>query len=216
MNGLIFLNGYYHSDEDKLVRKFLKSLRSKPVLIAVDGGISFLQKIKLRPDYWISDMDSSPAIKKGFLTNVESIIFDNDKDKTDGELAVDLAIQIGIKNITIMGWYDLASETDHLLGNLMLGFNSKFLKSKLKFRFLGSRQEIFPVNNAKLIINNNKGKTVSIVPVSKKIMFSTTGTKYKEINSTSLRGQTLTLRNEISANKATVMIRGQALVIINN
>ncbi len=207
----IFLNGLYVKEDYRLIRGLVRCTHPRPLLIAVDGGLAALQKLAVRPDHWISDLDSTPRIKRGFLKNIEVHLFSADKEKTDAELSLDLCAAKGIADITIFGWNVRGAETDHLLGTLMLSRNLTRAKRGLHLRFLTSRQEIRTIKNGSIIYNSHKGHRLSIVPLSSRISLTTSGTKYPARGLIIRAGQTVALRNEITAQRAKITVAGLAL-----
>ncbi|MFH1701779.1 MAG: thiamine diphosphokinase [Candidatus Zixiibacteriota bacterium] len=214
MNAYIFLNGHYHKNDSALARKILRNNRGRRKIIAVDGGIAFLQKMNIKPDIWLSDLDSAPRIKKGFLKNVEIEIYPAEKSKTDSELALDCCLKNKIASITIFGWYDRIYETDHLLGNLLLAMSGKFIKSAMSIKFIDSRQQVYALYDDTTVISGYKNWGLSIIPISSRVILTVIGVKYGAKNKLLRLGQTMSLRNEITSNRASVSIKGKALVII--
>jgi thiamine pyrophosphokinase len=210
----IFLNGFYPRGDDLFFRRLIRQTRPRPTLIAVDGGIAFLQKNTVKPDIWISDLDSAPRIRKGFLKNVEVILYPADKEKTDAELAIDLCAKQGLVNITVFGWESRQGETDHLLGSLFLCRNFKGNKRLLRIKYINSRQEIIALKNETRTIRKYKGRRLSVIPISSKIVLTLTGTKYRAHKLTIREGETVSLRNRITADRATINIKGSGLAII--
>lgn len=210
----IFLNGYYLKGDNLLVRRLIRRTRPRPALIAVDGGIAFLQKNRVKPDVWISDLDSAPRIKKGFLKNIDVYLYPADKEKTDAELAVDFCARVGLFDITIFGWEAREGETDHLLGTLLLCRNHRGPRRWLDLRFLDSRQEIIAFHDRAMVLKGYKGRRLSIIPLSRKIKISLKGTLFPARGLTVREGETVALRNRITAQKATIEIAGTGLAII--
>ncbi len=210
----IFLNGLYPKGDDQLVRQLLNAASPRPALIAVDGGIAFLQKYSIKPDYWISDLDSAPRIRRGFLKEIELFFYPADKDKTDSELAIDLCIRRGFTDITVFGWDARMGETDHLLGNLFLFRNMKTGKQALRLRFLDSRQEIIALRDQTRTLRGYKGRRLSILPVSTRISLTLRGTRFAATDLVVREGETVSLRNQITAQKASIKIKGSGLAII--
>ncbi len=210
----IFLNGNYHHDDSKLVRRLYRGITPRPLLVAVDGGLKFMQKINLKPRYWLTDLDSAPRIRKGFLKDTEILVHAPRKDKTDAELALDLCAAIGRKNLSFFGWYDIADETDHLLGNLMLVRLPTVVQNTITLRFLRSRQEIYYLKNQSQIFSSCRGRRLSVVPLSRKIVINLQGTQFPARHLTVGQGQTISLRNHITARRAMVSVGGAALVIL--
>lgn len=210
----LFLNGTYQRGDKTLVRRLIKSSRSKPLLIAVDGGLKFSRRCQLPPDIWLTDMDSAPNLNQSFMHHTEILEYPSDKDKTDTELALDYCISKKISDLTFFGWYDSNCETDHLIGNLFLVNLLKGNKSDIKITFLDSRQQVFPLCNSQRILNRMKGCRLSIIPLDSSITLTTRGTKYRANRLVIKSGQTISLRNQITAQRASVAVSGKALVII--
>jgi thiamine pyrophosphokinase len=213
-NAYIFLNGSYHKNDRKLVMRLLRHEKPKPLFIAVDGGLTFMQKSGLRPRYWLTDLDSAPRIKKGFLAKTELLLHTPHKDKTDAELAFHFCARNKIERLTFFGWYDTNDETDHLMGNLMLVHLIDGNRKNMKVRFMNSRQEIIHLRDESMIIRARKGCRLSVIPITKKIMLGLRGTRYRARNLAVRQGQTVSLRNYITAQRASVSIKGAALVVL--
>ena len=131
MTALIFLNGYYDTRHLDFYRQEIKTAVEKGFpLICADGGIRIFDELNrdtewsLIPDVLIGDMDSVPH--KPFpqaRQTVQDWIGKTDKNYTDGQLAVDYAMeQYGCRHIIIYGGLPRpeAYETDQFLGNLKL------------------------------------------------------------------------------------------------
>jgi thiamine pyrophosphokinase len=209
----IFLNGLYVKDDYRLIRGLVRRSSPRPLLIAVDGGLAALQKLAIRPDHWISDLDSTPRIKRGFLKEIEIHLFPADKKKTDAELALDLCAANGITDITVFGWNVRGGETDHLLGTLMLARNLTRAKRGFHLRFLADHQEIRTIKNGDITYRAYKGHRLSIIPLSSRISLTTSGTKYPARGIIIRAGQTIALRNEIVAQRAKITVAGLALAL---
>ncbi|MCK5127010.1 MAG: thiamine diphosphokinase [candidate division Zixibacteria bacterium] len=215
MSAFVFLNGHYYKNDACLVRHSITSERRKPTIIAVDGGIKFLQRVDTRPDYWVTDLDSAPKIKKGFLSGTELFVYPSDKDKTDTELALDLCVTKNMKSVKLFGWYDANGETDHLLGNLFLGINPAF-SCQLSLEFINSRQTVIPIHRGRITIRNKKGYGLSVLPIQGETRVSLSGVKYKARQLSVFPGQTKSLRNVITAQKAIVEVTAPVLVILSS
>ena len=210
----VFLNGYYHRGDRLLVNRQLRRRRPRPLIIAVDGGLSFVQRCGLPPDFWLTDLDSAPTIRKGFLSQAQLLLHPSIKDKTDGELALEFCSRNNLTDITIFGWYDSNGETDHLLGNLLLYENHLKGKRPLRVRYLDSRQEIYPVSNEKQRLVGYRGRRLSVVPISRRIVLTLRGTAFPARELVVNRGQSIALRNRITARQASVTVRGAALILV--
>ena len=133
MTALIFLNGYYDTRHPDFYRQEIESAMKKGFpLICADGGIRIFgdlnreQDRSLIPDVLIGDMDSVPQEGHPFpqaKQTVQEWVGKTDKDYTDGQLAVDYAMeQYDCRHIIIYGGLPRPEEyeTDQFLGNLKL------------------------------------------------------------------------------------------------
>src|SRR5438309_8661349 len=91
------------------------------VVIAADGGATKLPKGGRRPDLVIGDMDGVTADAQRELerAGVKLERYPNEKDQTDGELALDAAVKRGADEIVVVGAFG-GPRIDHMAGNLML------------------------------------------------------------------------------------------------
>lgn len=210
----LFLNGHYHPDDRALAVRLMRAARPRPLVIAVDGGLAFLQRCGRRPDVWLTDLDSTPRIKKGFIHRTEMLLFPRRKDKTDGELALDYCRRRQVAAVTVFGWYDRAYETDHLLGNLLLCRGRAVSGGTIRIRFLDSRQEIIPLRDETLTIRGRRGCRLSVVPLAGAVRLTARGVDYPARNLPIRIGQTIGLRNRIVADRAAITVAGAALAII--
>jgi thiamine pyrophosphokinase len=87
-------------------------------LVAVDGGLRHIVARKRLPDLLIGDLDSVDPRELAACeaAKVEIVRFPAVKEKTDLELALDIAIERGFNNIVIA--YAQGSRADHSLANL--------------------------------------------------------------------------------------------------
>jgi thiamine pyrophosphokinase len=130
----IFLNGYYDTRHLNFYRQEIENAaENRFPLICADGGIRIFDELNQRedtplvPDILIGDMDSaSHRGSKPLLQakqTVQEWVGKTDKDYTDGQLAVDYALeQLNCRHIIIYGGLPRPEEyeTDHFLGNFKL------------------------------------------------------------------------------------------------
>ncbi len=197
---LIVLNGV--NIENK--KEFLKLIDSYNNIVTVDGGYKFLKKItKQEPDTIIGDFDSLERDSKMLKDfNGEIHEFSSDKDKTDGELAIDYCKDKGIKKISIIG--ATGGRIDQQYGNIILldyalknGINAKIIEPGIQVGIVDKKK----------IITNKKDYTISIFSLTKDtIINKLNGFKY-ELNN-------YTLKRESSRGISNVIIEDKALIDI--
>jgi len=183
------------------------------LILAADGGYRTAKKMNLDIDVLLGDFDSitSEEIKEAESKGIKTISFPTDKDKTDGELAVDYAISEMSEELVILGSFK--EELDHALGNLFLLF--KIDKVGIKSKLLTQKYEIELINSEKEYLEK-QGHELSLIPVSEIVEdLNIEGSHYNLTNVKVEMGQTLTLRNIIIDKKAKVYFKkGKVLSIL--
>ena len=127
---LIFLNGYYDLRYLDFYRSEIENaIENRFPLICADGGIRIFDALNrhvdppLIPDVHIGDMDSVSEGATQAKHTVQEWVGQTDKDWTDGQLAVDYALErCNCRHIIIYGGLPRpkAYEIDQFLGNLKL------------------------------------------------------------------------------------------------
>lgn len=84
------------------------------LVLAADSGIRHADPLGLNVDLWLGDFDSTtPALSRRYR-DVPRQTFPREKDKTDGELAIDTAIERGATRLVLVGAFG-GERTDHAL-----------------------------------------------------------------------------------------------------
>ena len=129
---LIFLNGFYDTRQLPFYRKAIQSaITNGYLIVCADGGLHIFECLNrtfgldLWPTYLIGDLDSvNPNLYSKASTSIKTVsdwIGHTDKDSTDGQLAVELALrQFDFNYLCIYGSLPHRYETDHFLANLKL------------------------------------------------------------------------------------------------
>lgn len=183
------------------------------LILASDGGYRTAKKMNLSIDVLIGDFDSitSEELKEAESKGIKIISFPPDKDKTDGELAVDYAISEGSIELVVLGSFK--EELDHALGNLFLLF--KIDKFGIVSKLITQLYEIEIINSEKEYLEK-QGRELSLIPVSETVEdLNIEGSRYNLTNVKVEMGQTLTLRNVIIDKRARVYFKkGKVLSIL--
>jgi len=203
---------YLHGPYRKSDLPFYKSLAKGRTLMAVDGGLNFFIRSGERPNVIVGDFDSLRRDPVKLFPRAKVLRFPPDKDKTDTQLAVEYAVAQGADSIDIV--QPFLGEADHFAGNLMLlaALVNRKSKRRIRFRVLNPAYEIVFLNCGTRIITGRRGETVSVVPLTATIRLTCSGTWYKARRLLVRRGETVGLRNQMIASRATVSVEGQAFV----
>jgi len=197
---IIFANGNLSdlSQAKKIINK-------EDCLIAADGAVKHILKLKLIPKIIIGDLDSTPLSLQKEL-KVQFIKYPRKKDKTDFELAVDYCLENKFQEIIIFGV--LGDRIDHLMANIFLLAKIQTENPTIKIKVIEGKKEIF-ILNKEIVINGKIGDEISIIPVGEKLEdILTDGLEYQLDNESLLFGSTRGISNVM--NKKLVKIKASA------
>lgn len=209
---ILFLNNRYSAAETDFYRKRLNN----KVTVAVDGGVRFFLRRQIRPDIIIGDFDSAPRLSEKYLSGLEVIRFSPRKDKTDSQLAIEMAIVRGADEIEICGALG-RTEIDHTLENIFLLHlikqASKLKRRLIRGRILSPLSEVILLENEEAVITGRKGDYLSILPLSDGVKVRFAGLVYPAPKSSLKFGDSLSLRNQFAESKAAIAVKGTTLVV---
>lgn len=208
---IIFLNTKYPTK----YKEFYQKLLTGKTIIAADGGIRFLSRNRIKPDYLIGDFDSLPRLSKAYLSQIKVIAHPTRKNKTDGHLALDLALEMGADEITLCGAIS-EKEIDHTLGNIFLlqivaDFNQTSGKN-ITAKIVTPFGEIFLIDNSILKISGTAGDNISVLPLNSKCRLDYSGLEFTAPGTGLKLGDSLTLRNRMTGPICRIKVRGKALI----
>ena len=136
-------------------------------VIAVDGGLKIAEMLDIIPNYIVGDFDTiSPLIlfKYENMNDVKIKRFKPDKDFTDTQIAINIAIEEESFSISILG--GTGSRLDHTLANVQLlqmalanGVEAIIVSRNNRVRLLGTKRK-------DITIFKDEYKYVSLIPMS--------------------------------------------------
>ncbi|MEI7646190.1 MAG: thiamine diphosphokinase [Chloroflexales bacterium] len=141
---------------------FADALAAADLVIAADGGGNALHAIGVVPHLVVGDLDSlDPAVGRAFrAAGAELRRFPTEKDETDLELALLLAVERGADQIDILG--AIGGRWDQGLANVAMLALPELVG--LRVRLLDVDQEAFLVRGT-AEIPGAAGDTVSLLPL---------------------------------------------------
>lgn len=182
------------------------------LIICCDGGARHLQKLGIKPDVIIGDMDSigSAQLENYKSKGVKVIQYPAGKDFTDTELALDYALKL--KSVAIYIWGALGGRIDHTLANLYLLRKGK--EAGIKTCLIDEYGEAF-LPQGEVVFTDAVGCTVSLLTLSPKVEGITlSGFTYPLNNESLSMGETRGLSNYIKESPACInYLSGELLVI---
>lgn len=202
MRAVIIGNGTIRS-----YKKIKEYIRKDDFIICADGGINHAVRMDIRPDILIGDFDSSDP--KLLVNDVLKVEYPSRKDFTDGELCVKYAAEHGYDEVLLLAM--TGTRADHTLTNMLMLSQCKHGMAADEYN------EIYYLKD-KIIIENRKGMTLSIIPVKGELTGTTTkGLEYPLNTETLYFGESRGNSNVIISDYCEITVNGgQALVILNN
>ena len=205
---LIFANGMM--DEVEWVRPYLA--RATAVWSA-NGGSKHLFRLNHLPDRVVGDMDSLPAEVQAWLTAGQVPLSEHppEKDETDLELALLLAVEQGEPEIWLFGL--LGGRLDQMLANIFLMSHPALVDTAV--RLMTPTEQAWLVRQQTEIVGQ-VGDLVSLIPLNGAAQVaSTTGLKWPLTAETLHFDQARGISNRLTAEKATVMVQSGLLLCVH-
>lgn len=186
-------------------------------MIAVDKGLEILYELNIIPNHVVGDFDSVNIEILQFYQNNSQVIFHKyhpEKDNTDTDIALKLAIQLNSSSITIMG--ALGKRMDHTLANIHILKDA--LEVGIPCQILDTHNKIYLVkDNITLVKNKTYGKYISLIPLTTIVEGITLeGFKYPLNNASLSIGLSLGVSNEIVEDRATIELKQGILIVIES
>lgn len=182
----------------------LQKLEANPqdIIIAVDRGYSYLEKINIEPNIVVGDFDSLGYTPQG----VDVVSLNSEKDDSDTFIAIDKGASCGCS--TIIMYSALGGRLSHLLYNINA---LEYIHSKGMTAILKSAGITAIVCSTSL--NGLSARYVSVYPLSQSANVTLSGFKYSG-NFTMTKQDSLGLSNEPMENARVEVVEGKVLVIL--
>ena len=186
-------------------------------IIAGDRGLEALYQLKIIPNHVVGDFDSvSPEILEFYKKQPQIIFhtFNSEKDNTDTDIALKLAIQLKSSKITILG--ALGKRMDHAIANIHILKDA--LEANIPCQIIDEHNRIYLINK-EMTLEKDKvyGKYISLIPLTSTVEGLTlTGFKYPLNHYTLPIGTSLGISNEIITDIAHIKMNKGILIVIES
>ena len=188
-------------------------------VIGVDAGAAFCREHGIRPDRIVGDFDTlDPEILQWYraCTDIEIRQYNPVKDATDTQIAVELAMELGSTDITILG--GTGTRLDHVLGNIQTlyfpfarGVSCRMLDSCNRIQLIGGRHVIRR--------DSQYGTCFSLIPLTTDVYGVTVRrAKYPldRHHFTVLGTGSFGVSNEVSEEQAEITVESGILILIES
>jgi thiamine pyrophosphokinase len=196
-----------------LEKKISECPKEEDLIIAADGGYHNAKKMGVTPQILLGDLDSIEKTER-IPEEIEVLQVPAEKDDTDTQLAVQVALEKGATEIVIVGGLD--GRLDHTLSNLAILEN--LYEKQIRAIFTNGQNRARFIRNSGVILLREDFRYFSILaadPVIKGV--SVDGCKYPLKKAKLQKTRQYAVSNEIVGNCALIEIKkGGAWVIESN
>lgn len=175
-------------------------------IICADGGYLIAKKLGLAPNILIGDYDSMDQ-----PDDLNVIKLPMEKDMTDSEAAIDLAVSEGAGHITVLG--GLGGRFDHTMGNM--GMLAKYCGKLDHMAFVDGQNYVFMTKPGTIKIPRNRYPFLGLISYGDNAAGVTLrGVKYPLTDYHLTNTTTLGVSNEIIAKIASITFTSGKLLIV--
>ncbi len=180
-------------------------------VIAADSGIRHAETLGIVPELWVGDFDSAPPDLPEHLASVPTRKFPADKDSTDGELAVDIALEQGATALILAGAFG-GARADHAFLHLALAL--RLAEAGTEVLLTSGTQEGRPLLHGRTtVFDYADGTLFSILGFSDLTGLTVEGAKWPLEAVRVPFGSSLTMSNEVRGRLGVGLEQGRALLV---
>lgn len=179
-------------------------------VIAADAGIRHAATLELMPELWLGDFDSVPSEVDLRFADLPRETFPQDKDKTDGELAIAAALKRGATSLVLVGAFG-GPRADHAFLHLALAL--RLAEAGTEVILTSGRQEAHPLLPGTMSFDYADGTLFSLLAFSALSGLSEEGAKWPLDRVDVPFGSSLTLSNEVRGSLRVSLGSGRALLL---
>ena len=182
------------------------------IVIAADSGYENAKTLGIKPSVLLGDFDSLD-ISRVDGSSAEIISVPAEKDFTDTQMAIDVALKKGASEIFIIG--GLSGRLDHTLSNLAI--LEDLSKKKIRAIINDGYNRARYIESDSIIIFKSDYKYLSLIAKGEKVKgVCVEGCKYELKNATLTDKYQYTISNEILKNCAFISVKKGSLFIIES
>lgn len=184
------------------------------IVICADSGYSRVMDSGRKPDHLVGDMDSlDPGLlERAMNEGIDIVRYPLDKDISDGEASLKLAIDSGADLIVIEG--ATGSRSDHLIS--MFNMLESIPQNIEAWLHIGG-DRIRLVRGGEWLELSDPPPVISLLPVTEDVLLRTDGLRYDLDGEKLHRGSTRGIHNEaLSPTPRIKVIKGALLLVLSS
>lgn len=203
MKKCVIITSYIEGNLTELMRGY-----EPDYILCADGGYNYAKKAGIVPHYLIGDFDS---LKGSMPPDIKRMTYPCEKDDTDTGLCLQAALELGCRDILIMG--GLGGRFDHAVANIqaMSGIAEQTDRIAIK----DNKNYCTILQNGSLSLQKQEGQHVSVLSLSDRATgVSIVGVKYPLSDYTMVRTFPLGVSNEYEEDTITISVKDGTLLIV--
>ncbi|MGJ8572429.1 MAG: thiamine diphosphokinase [Hoeflea sp.] len=179
-------------------------------VIAADGGMRHAQALGVLPEVWVGDFDSTPTGLSEFHAATPRMPFPAEKNFTDGELAIEQAIERGAARLVLIGSFG-GERTDHALSHLLQAV--ALAERGFHVVLTSGLEEAVPLLPGSRVLDLPAGSLFSVIAFTALTGLSLAGAKYPLDQADIAFGASRTISNVAEGPVTASLGSGRALII---
>ncbi len=179
-------------------------------VIAADSGIRHAMALGLTPELWVGDFDSAETGDFDAFPGVARETFPAAKDKTDGELAVDIALSRGATRLILVGAFG-GPRVDHAFLHLTLAI--ALAERGVDVLLSSGNQEGVPLLPGEASFDLSPETLFSVLGFSGLKALTLQGAHWPLDRVDVPFGSSLTISNRVASNLTAHLSSGRALIV---
>jgi thiamine pyrophosphokinase len=210
LRAVIIANGAFNKTDS-----ILSALKEEDLIIAADGGAHHCVAAGLWPNVVVGDMDSitTSLIKELREHETQLILYPQNKDQTDLELALSLAAKKGYREVLLLGMF--GGRLDQSLANILLLTRDEWQDLRLIISAEPDTAYLMR-DQDEISLLGHPGDIVSLIPLSSLVEdVSTQGLRWSLDHADLNLGNTLSVSNEMLDTAAHVQVGAGILLLIH-
>lgn len=180
-------------------------------VVAADRGMSHAAALGVRPELWVGDFDSADPALSAAYEDVPRRTFPRDKDRTDGELAIEAAKDRGASRLLLVGALG-GPRTDHAFMHLILMLREA--AAGLVVEAFDGRERAVPLGPGAHRFEAEPGRAFSLLKFTDLGGLSIRGAKWPLCDATVPFPSILTQSNESTGPIDITLSAGTAILVI--
>jgi thiamine pyrophosphokinase len=189
----------------------IDAVAAADLVVAADSGAELARSLGWTVDELIGDFDSIEPATAAWAQSIGAAVHAHspDKDRTDLELALELAIERGATSVSIIGGH--GGRLDHLAANLALVADSRWPATITWF----AGADRLEVVRGSRVFRPGVGATLTVLPAGDRALgVSIEGVRWPLKSVTLHRGSTLGVSNEATDDRVRIQVESGVVLAI--